>query len=546
VSVFQERASVAHRVPLTHVLRVAIDLLRRLGNVCVEIHAVQPRPWAGSAWTFVGRCGCSGAYSLRSAVPWVGCRAIRQKGEREVLKTRVQPRLARILVAGLGALVLSGAFLENPAHSRGAGNGPQPSSKVAVVPGFAPKPYSGNSGAPPLPVNAPELANYHFTELPAANVTAAALKGYDTVLLYGILWSDIPSAGQAAINSFAATHKVVIWDSDATGAQTYSNFIHPFSTLSSGQNYKGKPNASVVSYPTGVNFLASDQPASPYYLEPYEFVHDTDQINDMNAMVTGTKNWRPALVGANETIPNGGWTVAWSYGAIANGTGMTIYSGIDADGFASHWKLNNVTKEVALDLAAPFRTTSAGCAPGCQLPPPGSGNPHAACSFAKPLPKHWVHRRVRVVLKSSAAAGITAQIVTSSGRVVAKGKEGAGALVRLVVRTTKLPSNRMSRLRALVFVNGKQACSNNFRLKVDNVRPRLLEVATTRRAVDVLTLRVSERSWLRIVGRHAPNRTVRIPAHRTIHLRFLASLRTGKLVLWDRARNTVVRRLVWR
>ncbi len=463
-----------------------------------------------------------------------------------MVKTRVRPHFARVLVAAFGALVLSGALLEYPAHSRGAGGGGQPSSKVAVVPGFAPKPYPGNFGMPPLPVNAPELAKYHFTELPAANVTTAALNGYDTVLLHGILWSDISSTGQAAINSFAATHKVVIWDADATGAQAYSNFVHPFPTLSSGQNYKGKPNASVVSYPTGVDFLASDQPASPYYLEPYEFVTDPDQINDMNVMKTGTENWRPALLGANQTIPNGGWPIAWSYGVIRNGTGLTIYSGVDADGFASHWKLNNARKELALDFAAPFRSTPAACAPGCHLPSSGEDHPHAACSFAKPLPKHWVHGRVRVVLKTSVAAGITAQIVTRSGRVIARGREHSGALVRLVVRTKKLPSNRISRLRALVFVNGKHACSNNFRLRVDNVRPRLLQLATARGAVDLLSLQVNEKSWLKIVGRHVHLRTVRVPAHRTIHLRLPASVRTAQLILQDRAGNTVVRRLVWR
>lgn len=462
-----------------------------------------------------------------------------------MVKTRVRPNVARILVAGFGALVLSAALLGYPAHSRGAGVGGQPSNNVAVVPGFAPKPYGGNAGVPPLPVNSPELAKYHFTELPAANVTTSALKGFDTVILYGILWSDISSTGQAAINNFAATHKVVIWDSDATGAQAYSNFVHPFSTLSSGQNYQGKPNDSVVSFPTGTDFLASDNPASPYYLYPYEFVKDADLINDMNAMKTGTKNWVPALVGANTTIPNGGWPIAWSYGDIGKGTGMTIYSGIDADGFASHWKLNNTRKEVALDLAAPFRSTPAACAPGCHLPSSGGGQPYASCGFAKPLPKHWVHGRVGVVLATSVASGITAQIVTRSGRVIATGTEHGGPLVRLVIRTRKLPSNRTSRLRANVLFNGKQACSNKFQLKVDNIRPRLLEVVTTRGAGDLLTLRVSERSWLRIVGRHAPKRTVRIPAHRTVHLRLPGSLRTGKLILWDRARNTVVRRLVW-
>jgi hypothetical protein len=464
-----------------------------------------------------------------------------------VPKTRVRPHAARILVASLAALALSAALLQNPAHSGGATAATQPSSNVAVIPGFAPKAYSGNAGVPPLPVTAPELANYHFSQLSASQVTAATLNGYDTVLLYGIKWSDIPSAGQAAINAFAATHKVVIWDADATGPQTYSTFVHPFSTLSSGQNFKGKPNQSVVSFPTGVDFLASNDPTSPYYISPYQLVKDGDEINDMNAMVSGTKDWVPALIAANANIPDGGWALAWSYGDIADATGMTIYSGIDADSFvATGWKTNNGKKELALDLAAPFRSApQSSCAPNCGLPSPSAGQPFARCSFAKPLPRHWVHGRVTFALNTSLATGITGQIVTHSGRAIAKSKAQSGGLVRLVVRTKKLPSNRRSKLRAVIFFNGKQACTLPFKLKVDNVRPRVLFLQTARGSGNLLSLRVSEKSSLTIVGLHVSWRTRLIAAHRTVHFHLPSAVRNARLILRDRAGNTVIRRLFW-
>lgn len=462
-------------------------------------------------------------------------------------KTPVRPRLRRILVVGFAALVLSVGLLY-PAHSRGASAASQPSSEVAVVPGFAPPQYPGNFGVPPLPVNAPQLSNYHFAQLPAASVSSAALSGYDTVLLYGIRWSDIPSGGQAAINAFAATHKVVIWDADATGPQEYSTFIHPFSTLSSGQSFKGKPNDSVVSFPTGVNFLASDNPASPYYLDPAELINpaDRDEINDMNAMTIGTNDWVPALIAANTTIPNGGWPLAWSYGVIGDHTGLIIYSGIDADAFAAKKQPNNAVKELALDLAAPFRSTpDPSCTSDCVLPPSGGSHSFAACSFAKRVPGRWVHGGVTVVLKTSVAAGITGQIVTRSGHVVATGSGNSGTM-RFAVQTKKLPSNRISRLRALVLFNGGQACSKGFRLKVDNVRPRLLRLATARGGVDLLTLRISETSQLKIVGRHVHWRTRLIAARRTMTFQLPASVRRAQLILRDRAGNTVVRKLVWR
>ena len=102
----------------------------------------------------------------------------------------------------------------------------------------------------------------------------------------------------------------------------------------------------------------------------------------MNAMKTGTANWVPALAAANANLPQGGWPLAWSYGVIGNHTGMTIYSGLDADAFG-HKQLNPnyAIKELALQLKAQFLTTpDPSCAPGCTLPSSGGGPPtlHAA------------------------------------------------------------------------------------------------------------------------------------------------------------------------
>ena len=95
----------------------------------------------------------------------------------------------------------------------------------------------------------------------------------------------------------------MIWDSDGTGAQNYSTFIQPFSTLAS--NASGKPSDFHVTFPTFksgfVDFLASNDPSSPYYLDPSQLVSNASMINDMNAMKTGTKNWAPALVARTRT-----------------------------------------------------------------------------------------------------------------------------------------------------------------------------------------------------------------------------------------------------
>lgn len=455
-------------------------------------------------------------------------------------------RIVRILTAAGAVLLAVALLLQGTARSQAAVRAGKPSSQVAVIPGFQPKAYPGFFGVPAFPSTAPELSSYHFTQLPAADVTTANLQQFDTVVLYGIRWSDLSPTAQAAVNAFAQTGKVLIWDSDGTGAQNYSSFVHPFSTDESGEN--GKTNGSVVSFPGGDNFLASPDSSSPYYLDPNQLVTDRNMINDMNAMKTGTPGWAPALVAANKDIPQGGWIIAWSYGDTGRHTGLAVYSGIDADAFTDQLSPNYSIKEVALGLAAPFlRAPDSSCSPSCSPPPTSGGKPFAACSFAKPLPRGWVHGRVPVVLKASIAAGITGRITTGSGKVVASGRESTSGLIPLRLRTGRLPSNRSARLRAVVLVNGQSACTKGFRLRVDNTRPRLLQLSTSRVAGrDRVTLRVSEKSWVTLAGRGVkwPHPSI-LSAHRLFILRLPAKFGSARLIVRDRASNQIVRRLRW-
>jgi hypothetical protein len=487
----------------------------------------------------------------------VGCVIDRREGGGEVTKAGVRAHPARILVAGFGALVLAFVLLGSPAGSRGAAAAGSPSNNVAVVPGFAPPSYPGNQSVPPLTtvLKLPMYSQYHFTQLGASAVTTAALKNYDTVILYGIRWSDIPSAGQTAINAFAATRKVIIWDADATGAQTYSTFVHPFSTLASGQKQASKSRASVVYFLQHGDFLASSDPQSPSYLNATQLVGDPDEVNDMNAMKTATPNWRPALLAANDVIRNAAWPIAWSYGVIGDHTGMTIYSGLDADAFPTNpgsKNINNDRQELALDLAKTFRSTpDTSCSPHCSLGSSPVSNPFAPCQIAKPSP-HWPHGHLPLAVETSDAAEVSAQIVTHSGRVLATAPE-AGGLAPLVIPTAKLP-NGTSRLRARVLVHGAKACTNPFQLsKVNNGRLRLLLLATSHDPIvhaphqaDLLTLRASETSSLTIVGQRSHWRlTRRIPAHKIVQFKLPVRVRKAKLTLRDRAGNTVTRSVGW-
>lgn len=453
--------------------------------------------------------------------------------------------MKRILIAAAAAIALSTAFLGHPGRSRGAAPPPPGSSNIAVIPGLAPPPYPGTYGVPRLPVNSPQLSSYTFTALPPNQVSTATLSSYDTVLLYGIRWSDIPAAGQSAIDAFAATHKVVIWDADDTGAQSYSTFVHPFATLASGEGAPG--GDSVVSYPAIPNVFASDSPSSPYYLDPSQLVDNKHTINHMDVIMTGTKQWVPALQAADAKIPGGGWVIAWSYGKISDGTGLTVYSGLDADALADEVSPNYAVKEMALDFAAPFLQTPAPCAPNCKLPTGGGGKTYTACTFAKPVPKYWVHGRVPIVLKTTVASGVTAAITTRTGRVLAGGRGTKLGLVRLVVQTKKLRSNRTARLRANVFVKGQLACTKRFHLKVDNTPPRILSLSTTSAdGVHLLNLIVSEKSSISVVRPGATHhRWISIGANKLVSVRIPARVKTATLIVRDRAGNTVVRSLAW-
>jgi hypothetical protein len=456
----------------------------------------------------------------------------------------------RIVIGGVAAVVLSVALLQHTGRGNSAVQAAQKSSHVAVIPGFTAPRYTGYHGVPAFPASDPRLSAYHFTPVSANQVTTTLLKQYDTVLLYGIRWSDLSTTARQAINVFARTGKVLIWDSDGTGPQSYAGFVRPFSTSSSGENFAGKVNDSVVSFPGGENFLASSNPQSPYYLDPKALETNKDLINDMNAMKTGTSGWVPALVAANKTIPKGGWPIAWTYGVIGDHTGLAVYSGIDADAFTDPGNPNYAVKELSLQLGAKFLTTpDTACAPGCGLPSSSGGKPFAACSFAKRVPTGWKHGRVPLVLKTSAVSGITGKVVTKSGQVVASGSEHTTGVLKLVVHTKQLPSNRAARLWAWVLVNGQQACVRKFRLKVDNTPPRLLLLATSRSGGSaVVKLRVSEKAAAQIFGHGLKPRRHPwvLSAHRLYYLRVSARTRAARLVLTDRAGNRLVRRLVWR
>jgi hypothetical protein len=478
--------------------------------------------------------------------------------------------------AGCGAAVVAMAVLL--AGSVGTGSafaGSQASAKVLLIPGFDAPRYPGTNGIPSFPNNAPGLTGYQYAELPARSVTSSALSAYDTIVLYGLRWADLSPSAQAAVNGFARTGKVMIWDSDSTGSQDYSTFVHPFSTLASGET--GSNAGSAVTFPNVPNPLASSDSSNPLYLAPGALVASTHLIGHMQAMKAGAAEWAPALIAANAQIPGGGWVLGWGYGSTGDHSGMVIYSGMDADAFNDTASTNYALKELQIELAATFnRAPDSSCAPGCAAPQvpavgtggvgggggagggggggagggggSGSGDPpsgtFASCSLERKAPTSWVRGQVPLWLKTSAVNGINAQVVTADGKVVASGLPANGHL-KLVVNTKMLPSNRQSELTGVVYVNSQKACSVSTRLRVDNQAPRVTLLKLRHQGDRTfVTLRSSEAARLTIsVPGHKPRR-FSVLTGKTITIVLTGSLRRGRLLLVDRAGNRTVRALV--
>lgn len=471
------------------------------------------------------------------------------------MRNAVLASLATCLLAGSAVL----ANLSTVAHATATDSAP--SANVALVPGFHSPKYSPTESLPGFP--AAEVTGYHYGAVPLGSVTSANLSAYDTVVVYGTRWSDLSSSEHAAIDAFAKTGKVIIWDADSTGAQDYSSFVHPFTTKSSGA--KSGSFGSVVQYPAG-SPLASSDSSSPLYLDPAALVASTHLIGHMNVLVPPAADWSPGLIAANSKITEPAWVVAWGYGSTANHAGMVIYSGIDADAFSDATTPNYAIKELAIQLAAPFsRTGDASCSPNCSPPPPppsgngggggtgggGGGGPKsptfAQCGFSRQPPKSWVRGTVYLSLTTSVANGITGTVTTGNNHLVGAGTPSTPGHLTLHVNTRLLPSNRVSNLKADVLVNSAIACSLNAQLHVDNVKPKVTGLKTTRTAHgSFLSFRSNEplRMWL-ATSHHQYGTYSRRHSGR-ITLKFPHSITSGTLRLVDRAGNTTRIKIAWK
>jgi hypothetical protein len=450
--------------------------------------------------------------------------------------------LTVLAAVGAAATVPAGATSGSVARTTAT----QASSNVVVIPGFDAPVYTGFKGVPTFPASNPSLSQYHFTPLSDSSVSTSALQPYDTVILYGLQWQTLSSSAQAAINQFAQTGKVIIWDADSTGPQDYGTFVHPFSTAASGEVAQ-KQAGSVVTFPSGSDPLASPSPSSPLYLDPSALTASNHLVQDMSVMHPGAPNWSAALVAANATLPSGGWILAWAYGDTTNQTGLTIYSGMDADAFDDQVPTNYAIKELAIQLGAQFSRSASGggggggggsvTGIGSGLGAPGSST-FAQCSFARTVPKAWVHGRYVFWLSLSIATGVHGEVRSAAGKLLGSATAGAAdGKLTVPLETKLLPSNKKWPLQVLVYVNAAKACTLSTALRVDNVPARFLKKAVKARGSGrwTLTLRTNEAVHAFVFSKRKILRVVILYPGETKTI--AVKTRPTSVVLRDRARN---------
>jgi uncharacterized repeat protein (TIGR02543 family) len=212
--------------------------------------------------------------------------------------------------------------------------------------------------------------------LQIVGITPDALAGLDTLILYGVRWDSLHDPNpltpdeQQTINTFARTHKVIIWDADSTttkpvgssfDGQDYRSYDVPFTTIASG----GQKTVGYTAAATRGDPLTT----TPNLIDGGLLAGQPHAIGDMTAQLQQDPTvWHDAVTGGNKTLdqfagPQTYPVVAWALGDQAAYSGLTIYSGLDADALGktvtggTDWAM----LELSNQLAAPW--CSVNCAP---------------------------------------------------------------------------------------------------------------------------------------------------------------------------------------
>lgn len=199
------------------------------------------------------------------------------------------------------------------------------SLNVAVVNSLS----AASGGTFPTTTSGPtgDFTAFAFTIMPVANVNAANLTAYDTVLLnmsssgLGCNSNNLTASQKTDLVNFVSTGgKLIIHDSECS-AVDYSWLPYPFTTSNPGA--LGATGTLTIQENTD---LASSVPADSKYINASMMASQTDAVGDMNVLVTQDSHWCLSMSGTNGAAANG---PVQTYTAL--GDGLIIWCGLDID-----------------------------------------------------------------------------------------------------------------------------------------------------------------------------------------------------------------------
>ncbi len=237
--------------------------------------------------------------------------------------SKLFPKKPLLLAAAAAVAVIILAFVPAVAMATSYSQ----SSQVAVVPSTT---NIGPGYTGQLPTSGGGFNAFTFSSLPEANISAANLAPYDTVVLYQDcdLGANLTPSQKSDLNNWvSAGHKLIIYDSDScnpTDGTTpdWSWLAFPFQTNNPGQLGSHNGSLSVVENDT----LASADPPSAYYIDTGSITTNTDAVGDANVMVTHDMNWYGNMSAVNANGVHG-----WVHTYATLGSGLVIYNGLDTD-----------------------------------------------------------------------------------------------------------------------------------------------------------------------------------------------------------------------
>ena len=197
-----------------------------------------------------------------------------------------------------------------------------------------------------------------FTNLAPANVNAASLAAYDTVVLnvaspeMGETTATLTAQAKADLAAFVGNGgKMIIYDSECPSVD-YSWLPFPFTTNNPGQ-MGAQGTLTIVEE----NTLSTSVLGDTYYIDAAYLGSSTDAVGDMNVMVTLDPSWFVDMSGTNVNQVTGPVHTYADY-SIGNKLGLFIYNGLDVDSMGGESSSYGLRKIWIQELMQPFNPSN--------------------------------------------------------------------------------------------------------------------------------------------------------------------------------------------